>query len=45
MEWLGLVEAIAVARPELVRVLVLLRLPGRSVPELAIALVATLHGV
>ena len=45
VERLWLVEVVAVGRPHLVRVLVLLRPPGRAVPELTIALVATVHGV
>ena len=45
VEGLGLVEVVAVRRPHLVSVLVLLRLPGRAVPELTIALVTTVHCV
>jgi len=45
VERLWLVEAITVRSPELVSVLILLSLPGCSIPELTIALVATLHGV
>lgn len=45
VEGLGLVEAVTVGSSQLVRVLVLLSLPGRSVPKLAIAFVATHHRV
>jgi len=45
VERLWLVEAITVRSPELVSVLIFLSLPGCSIPELTIALVATLHGV
>lgn len=45
VERLWLVEAVTVGSPELVSVLVLLRFPGGSIPQLAIALVTTLHGV
>ena len=45
VEGLGLVKAVTVRSSELIGVLVLLSLPGGTIPELAIALVATLHGV
>lgn len=45
VERLRLVEVVTVGRPNLVSVLVLLRPPGRAVPELTIALVTTMHGV
>ena len=40
VEWLGLVEVVPVARPDLVSVQVLLSPPRRAVPALAVALVA-----
>ena len=40
VEWLGLVEVVPVARPDLISVQVLLSPPRRAVPALTIALVA-----
>jgi len=45
MEGLGLVETVSVGGPHLVSVKVLLSLPGRTVPALTIALVATVKRV
>ena len=45
VEWLRLIKVVAVGCSDLVRVLVLLCLPGRAVPQLAIALVPTVHRV
>lgn len=45
VEGFGLVEAIAVRSPEHVRVLILLRLPRGSIPQLAIAFIAAVHSV
>ena len=45
MEGFGLVEIVAIGSPHLISPLILLSLPGSTIPALAIALVSTLQGV